>query len=204
MWAYLCACAGCGYSLPPVYYLCERCWNKMTQQKAHFVYDHHRWPTYTLWEWKDKKSLLHDLLRRRKGCNISKTEWHLALWLVDVLPLEIRDSVDGVVYPSKGKNEKDHTRSLAHAVGEILDLPTYAVEIPSVSKYKSFGRHRRAKERSKKLDSYTLYKGKMPLMVDDIITTGATLNAVWRSLGSPQYTVALCLAYKTFNPVDKI
>jgi predicted amidophosphoribosyltransferase len=204
MWTYLCACASCGYSLPPIEYLCKKCWAELDRELRHFEYDHHPWKTVTLWEWQEKRSLVHILLDRRKACSIKNREWRLAFGLVESLPNEFRDSVDGVVFPSKKPKVKDHTWHLAHAVGEILQLPVVPVIIPASAAYKTYGRRQRAEERLKNLGLYTSYQGKIPLMVDDIITTGATLSAVWRAIGCPKYAIALCLAYKTFNPVDKI
>ncbi|MCC6137159.1 MAG: hypothetical protein IT287_00885 [Bdellovibrionaceae bacterium] len=147
---------------------------------------------------------MHRLLQRRKGGNILATEKQLALRLVEALPERYRNEVDEVFFPQKANMDKDHTWYLAHAVGAILELPVTGIQVAKIPFYKSFGRAQRAEDRSKNPRTYAQYKGQIPLLVDDILTTGATLEALWRALHRPDRAISLCLAYKTFNPEDKI
>lgn len=159
---------------------------------------------FTVWEWEKKNSLLHLLLKRRKGANIARVEQKLAYLLIEALPLEHRNAVDEIFYPAKPRRKRDHTFKLAHAVGEILQVPVTGIEVTATPNYKSYTRKQRAQERLKNPGTYARYKGRAPLLIDDIITTGTTLEAIWLALGRPKRTVSLCLAYKTFNPEDKI
>lgn len=204
MMQYFSNCAGCGFSLPPIYYLCEPCWQKISLEKSSFKYTHLRWPAHALWEWETKGNLVHKLLQRRKGGNIYITEKNLALRALEALPQTTKNEVDEVFFPQKWQQRKDHTWYFAHAIGEILTVPVTGLQIHVTPFYKSFGRSQRARERSKNTRTYAQYKGQKPLLVDDIITTGATLEALWVALRRPEGAVSLCLAYKTFNPEDKI
>ncbi len=208
MFAYLSQCASCGHSLPPIPYLCDRCWKSLAREKSNPLCEDLRWPVYSVWNWNHKGSLIHQLLLRRKGCNIQSAEKLLATWAVGALPMEVSRKVDEVFYPAKSHRYRDlwrdHTSHFAMAVGNILGVRVTGVEMPTIKLYKTFGRSERSLKRLENLSVCAAYQGSSPLFVDDIVTTGATLEGLWRALGRPEQAVALSLAYKTFNPVDKI
>lgn len=204
MYEYLATCPGCGFSLPPIYYLCKRCWSQLSLQKKQHFYEEYRWPVYTIWSWEKKDALVHRLLRRRKRASIRIAEYRLACWAVSVLPQKVIKNTDAIFFPTKKQNASDHTGHLANAVADIMGLRAFGIMIAENKNYKIFSRSQRNRERVKNTVTYTEYKGQNPLMVDDIITSGATLESVWRALGRPGNATGLCLAYKTFNPGDKI
>lgn len=204
MYAYLCSCAICGAFLPPIYYVCETCWKDLYKESGSYLCRDLRWPIHYVWNWKTRGSSIHELLLRRKGAHILNAEQRLAQQGVLCLPADEREKIDIVYYPSKREGHKDHTFYLAREVGLILGVEICGVVIPEVFNYKSFGRRKRQEVRRVVPQSQIEYKAAHPLFVDDVVTTGATMEAVWKVLGRPEHLQGLCLAYKTFNPEDKV
>ena len=176
----------------------------MRQESGQRLCEDLRWPIHFVWVWRWRGSIIHELILRRKGAQILKAENALALLSLASLPTDIRQKIDGIYYPSLWQGRKDHTYFLAQAVSQILGVDAYGVVIPEVSQYKTCGRQKRLKLRVAASDHQVQYIGSYPLFVDDVITTGATMEAVWRVLGRPDTLRGLCLAYKTFNPEDKV
>lgn len=204
MYAYLCSCAICGSFLPPIYYVCEACWKDLYKESDRYLCKDLRWPVHFMWNWKTRGSAIHELLLRRKGAHILHAEYRLAQEGVLCLPADLREKIDVVYYPSKRDGQRDHTFYLAREVGSILGVEICGVVIPEAINYKSFGRKKRQEARGRVARAQIEYKAVQPLFVDDIVTTGATMEAVWKVLGRPESLQGLCLAYKTFNPEDKI
>lgn len=204
MFQFFSSCPVCGFSLPPIFYLCRGCWATLQLKKRGFIYDVHRWPLLSLWEWKDFRSEEHSLLLRRKKRSLFVAEERLARWLTQAL-LEVENPKwDGVFYPAKKVEKHDHAWHLASAVGSQLGLPVTGIEVARSPVYKRLSRRERILERSKITAGYGGGYVLRPLLVDDVVTTGATMNALWSALGQPEYAFGLSLAYKTFNSGDKI
>lgn len=204
MFAWLSSCPQCGYSLPPIYYLCDICWTEVREERRGHVVSELEFTLYALWEWRERETLLHKLLQRRKSGNIWRAEQRLARWLSLALLEHGKAPWDGIFYPAKNAWEHDHTWFLATALGQELALPVYPIAIAATPLYKTLGRRARIRERSVNTAIYPGPRVRYPILVDDIVTTGATLETLWVALRKPPLALGLSLAYKTFNSGDKI
>ncbi len=198
------ACPCCGYSLPPIRYFCERCWIELKLQRRGCISSVQEIPIYSLWEWNEDQSLVHTLLKRRKRLNIASAERRLARWTVNALFEEGAARWEGVFYPAKPTQKQDHTWHFAKAVAEQLDVPLIAIDMAITPSYKTLNRRERWLKRANNTAVYSGPQVIKPLLVDDIVTTGATMKALWLALKKPKYALGLSLAYKTFNSGDKI
>lgn len=97
---------------------------------------------------------------------------------------------DGVlVYPSKGP--EDHASAWARALGQILGYPTSPLLLVDPQKQARLTRPQRFNRRF----SASL-AGKSVILVDDILTTGATAKAAFVALNRPENFTIWTLFYR--------
>lgn len=87
---------------------------------------------------------------------------------------------EAIVYPSKGQS--DHASLMAETLSAIWQIPCYPLLKESDVKQATNNLQLRRKIQFGKFP----LKVNHPVIVDDIVTSGATARACWQALGSPQ------------------
>lgn len=210
---YFRACPLCHTSFKPVEWLCEICEGKIMSQIQH----HRRWignsiEHHYLFEWKPKDPQISKLVYSLKGWGFLKPYKifskiilnHMETdWLDLKTPLnspEVKRSgpnnthtkvLRNLFYPSQG--HKDHALMLAHSLGTQMEVsPQPLIKQKTTLKQALLKR----KERYSIKMKTSSWKGSQALLVDDIVTTGATVRACYKALNKPSKLIVWSLFYR--------
>lgn len=192
------SCSRCSSSWPPIDLLCETCWRKISPSRKTRPRElfQNSITVLALWDWTPQSSDIGNMVKARKNSRFDLAHRRLAkMYLRD--NGEVFVGAQSLVYPTKTPGKKDHTSSLAKAFSDLLQIPATEVELMVDEGY----RHQKQKERlASRRAKRIAFKNRPPgphVMIDDVLTTGATAKAVWRALGKPPHFKVAVLAYKT-------
>ncbi len=171
-------------------YFCEKCYNELIFSKIH-ISDEWEIPVkyfskaYSEFKYSDiVKQLVHSL----KYENYTKIAKYMAYLTFDIAGLKIKTKYDYLVPVPLHKvrqRERGYNQALliAKAIGKRLDLPVSS-KIIYRTRYTSTQTQKNHEERlSNVSNAFKLYKkanvkGKKILLIDDVVTTGSTLNTI--------------------------
>lgn len=100
--------------------------------------------------------------------------------------------------PSQKGHQADHAFCLAHALSEVTDWQIKNILTFPIVEHKS-QKHKKVTERSERqfqlLSGAEIPKGTL-IFIDDVVTTGSTADAAWKTLGKPDQFEVWCVAYQ--------
>lgn len=108
-----------------------------------------------------------------------------------------------LVFPTKHFGPRDHMWRFAQALTAVMPLQVFPAPLVNISNYRHLSRELRLKERHVDLACFRRPPTQDPreiLIIDDVVTTGATLQATLAALGCKYPPAILCFAYKKFIP----
>ncbi len=197
MWDWFRTCANCSNSYGAIDLYCENCWSllwKQQQFKERSILGGSV-RAFSLWTWKEGPSMVQNFVRKQKGICLLSARKKIVERYLSLLP---SPPPQGLFYVTPKDKKTDHGSEWAKAFSVALGIPTYRLVLPSKGNYKTKNRQERWNERAV-LNSYPLGFLQHYWFVDDVLTTGATAQAVWASLGRPDSFKAVTIVYKEYQ-----
>lgn len=185
------ACVLCHYPLPRQTALCEECSIELWELRRPSVREGFGYPIKSLFWWDKTSPPAIAWLARSMKRQVHLESWmELAAWMAFTFDLAFRQPV-WVPIPSRGPN---HALGMAKAFsrvvgGEVADI----LQLSKPHAYqKTLGREDRRQITFEAIEpSCTDFRDVM--IVDDIVTTGSTMEAAYKALGRPNNCEAWCL-----------
>ena len=196
--SWLRSCTICSSMLPPIEFLCERCWDvagDLARQNESFRPTGYPFPVAPVFVWDEVtdaslRRMVHAFKRGlfpRAADRFAGLHWSGQVKNSNFGPT--RPGVENtVIVPAPGEGI-DHAAIWALALSRNYGFPVLDVLIPEAKK--THQRLKSAAERSER--RYRLRPGFEPqpdrhyIFVDDVITTGATAMAAYMALGDPAH-----------------
>lgn len=197
MWSWLRSCANCSCCLSPVDLYCEGCWNQLWRDVSFQRRDiaGGPFPIYSLWTWPGGSPIVEKFVRAQKGQSLLEARTKVAQRYLLQLP---SPRPQGLFYVIPKNKKSDHGAEWAQAFSQVMGVPSYSLILPNKGNYKTKNRKQRWTERVV-LNSYPSDLLEHYWFIDDVLTTGATAQAAWQSLGRPLSFRVVVMVYKEFQ-----
>lgn len=201
MWQAWCrTCAYCKVSWGEIDFLCEQCWSELEKRlrPTHKIFSKNKLTVFTLWQWEKKDVRLQKLLLDLKGRNLPEARERMLLLFLDFLKYHLPPQTICCVI---SRDSRDHGLAMAESFAQQYQCPLVPLKLYKMSThYKTLHRRQRYTERKVLLDPSMKQRVKEPVwFVDDVLTTGATAEAVWEALGRPLEYRAVTMVYRAFE-----
>jgi len=190
MISYLRNCKHCGLGafhnqLKPIDFFCKKCWTILEREKARENFKIYKSPEILvkpLFLWKKKDSIVSSLIHGLKGGTPED--------VVRKISLEItfresrRKDLIIVPVPSSKVGERDHAYQIANIVSQELK-----VDLWNGLKWEAKSTNQKFLKKSERFENSmiktsNLPKGKQVILIDDLVTTGATASAAFKAIKS--------------------
>jgi predicted amidophosphoribosyltransferase len=173
--------------------MCAHCWRQFRLRLREGVVTR-RTPCFvqSLWSWdRSNEDVSRALVYALKGCRESARWLPLAALFVESSFLFAEKSCL-VPIPSKKNPEGDHALGFAKALGELTGLPVERCLVAEAApSQKALTKSERRRVRFRKIGR--LKKSAQVVLVDDVVTSGATLAAAKAALNRREPLQAWCL-----------
>ena len=199
-------CSICGWGFPPVAWLCSHCWKKLTNcylSPLDMVREQEGLTHIRLFDWRGENDFfIRKLLTSLKKGGPPFIFNKLVLAFLDRI-FQIRPLPQtAVLVPAPAHplyNFKDHAFLLAEAFSR---LSGFQLKTPLLREsLKTSSQKQKTREERKKtqvfLKEENFIKTPSVIFVDDILTTGATAHAVYKTLGEPKDFMIFTLTYRS-------
>ncbi len=182
---------------------CENCWQKLVRhrRKATFPLLIQGQRVYPLFIWSEENLILEKLLYALKGGGLSLAFDRLVTLFLFAYGEEFKNYSDLVfvpVPPTLSKKFQDHAYCLAETMarktqGEIKGLLKW---VNKETSQKWLRKKERLNLKMEKVSPIKTLEQKRIIIIDDVVTTGATIRAASEALGESINKEIWCLAYR--------
>lgn len=176
-------------------FFCHSCWNELEKHKTNRyfkIYKSQEIFVRPLFLWKEKESIVGSLIHGLKG----GTPFDIIEKMAFEMLARESPSQDTIIVPvpSSKVGEKDHAYLIAKVISDTLGLPLWMglKWENKTTNQKFLKKTERFVSSMTKTDNFP--RGKHVILIDDLVTTGATATAAFKALKSPKQIEVWALA----------
>lgn len=209
LWDWIRACGACGFAFGPVDFFCQPCWREFRARAgkgARLRQPVEDMSVFAPWSWTDENDVyLRPLIYAMKG------GWGPALadkFAEDLsfarASLPLRPKAFTVTLPPRRLGrERDHAWHLAERFARLWRAPLWdGLEIePDSYAHLPQKRKTAVERRKRRFRAHHEPPSEMAwVMIDDVVTSGATARAVYEAIGRPKQFEVWTLAARPLSP----
>lgn len=193
-------CKHCGLGIfhndfHPIDFFCKKCWCEIEKYKVKSGFKVYKSPEILvkpLFLWKEKEGIVGDLIHGLKGGTPEDVIKKLALE-ISYRKFPSQDAII-VPIPSSKVGERDHAYQIANIISQELGLQLW-----SGLRWKDKITNQKFLKKSERFVASMIKNEDFPrkkpvILIDDLVTTGATVTAAYKALKSPNQTEVWALA----------